>query len=72
MKKEDGVVILVNTFSQLRMKHSTFRAIVADNVKEVMKGNTTTCYPDNGTIFVDNRTMPLPDNVTIHTPGVEV
>jgi len=32
----------------------------------------TTTYPDNGTIFIDNRIIPTGEDVVIETPNVEV
>ena len=53
-KGKDGVVIS-NPETHIVMKRSVFRSIVADNVKEVMKGNSH--------IDADNITTPV-DSVT--------
>ena len=57
VKEEKGSVILItpSMTSPLIMAHKTWRAIVADNVKSVMKGNSH--------IDADNITTPV-DNIT--------
>ena len=51
LKKEDDTVVLVNTFSQVRMKRETFRKIVAAHAKDVMRGNgeNVTTHHETGT-----------------------
>lgn len=51
IRKEDDTVVLTNAFSQLRMKWDTFRSIVADNTRRVMKGNdgNVTVHHETGT-----------------------
>ena len=39
VKKEKDGVVISNPETHIAMKRSTWRAIVADNVKEVMRGN---------------------------------
>ena len=61
VKKEKDSVVLINPERCFPMKRSTWRAIVADNVKEVMRGNndSVTESVDSITGEEDSDTIPI-------------
>jgi len=65
VKKEKDSVVLTNPERCFPMKRSTWRAIVADNVKEVMRGNSK---PQHDNPWYDEGSITTPADITVTGP----